>query len=166
MEDLWGINNARARRHSRTILTWREVYRGPQGQISGKQYSHLNVPHRQLGFSWAVFNCSETMKRDALLLWRSARENAINILTLTLLETMLRFFLKLFSIIKRKQLRNKTRLALQPLNPFYDYKQNLYSINKIFNQNKQKQSSGKGSEITINGTLTIPWRQKTSGATA
>ena len=59
--------------------------------------------------------CSQTFRNSGeifLLLFWTARENAVTILTLALLGTIVVFFIKTFFNIKLKQLGTKTRFAL------------------------------------------------------
>ena len=45
------------------LTTESEVNQGPQVQYSPEKKFHLNIPHRQLGFSWAVFKCFKFVKK-------------------------------------------------------------------------------------------------------
>ena len=112
-DDLQRSSRARARRHSRTIIAWTVVYLGSQDQNFHEHYFHFNIPYRQLGFSWAASKVFETVEKDTLLLLWTAREIAITIVTQTLLGTMLRFFIKLFFIIKLEQQGSCT--AVEPV---------------------------------------------------
>ena len=114
-------SRSRALRHGRSTIPRKDVYRGPQGQHSQEQYQHLNMQHRQLGFSWAVSRCFVTVNKDTLLLWWTTREIPRIITILKLLCTILRFFMILFFImnIKLKQLGAMLGFPLQSLNPLY-----------------------------------------------
>ena len=80
-----------ALRHSRTTVTGREVYLGPRGEYGHAEYFHLNLPSRQLDFSWSVLKCFENVKRETLFVWWIAREIVLSMLTSMLFGTLFRF---------------------------------------------------------------------------
>ena len=128
MEDLWRSSRARALKHSRTTVTGRDVYLGPRGEYGHAEYFHLNLPSRQLGFSWSVLKCFENVKRETLFVGWIAREIALSISTLVLFGTLFRFLYKLFFMIQLRKLGTTTRFASQPFNPFYEYNKYLAEI--------------------------------------
>ena len=139
-EELWKSCWARIWRNNRTTIAGREVYRSPQGHYSHEEKFHMNIPHRQPGSSRAVFKCFETVKKDTLLLWWTAREIAITVLTLSLLGTMLRFFVILFFITRLKQLGIHTRFTLQLSNTFYVFSQYLAEVWEMMRENTQRKN--------------------------
>ena len=141
MEDLWRSSRARALRNSRTTVTGREIYLGPRGEYGNAEYFHLNLPSRQLGFSWSVLKCFENAKRETLFVWWIAREIALSMLTLMLFGTLFRFLYKLFFMIQLKKLGTTTRFALRPFNPFYEYNKYLAEVKSLKGVHAEEEQS-------------------------
>ena len=137
LEDLMLSNQARALKHSRTTVVGREVYRGSAGNYLHENFFHLNFPDRQLGFSWGVVKCFQTVKQETLRGWWMAREIALTLLTLTLIGTLFRFVIKVFFVLRLKNLGTTARVAMQPLNPFYEYNQILMDV-KLLRDSKNR----------------------------
>ena len=158
MEDLVRSNRARSFRHSRTTVTGREVYLGSKGTYSHETLFDLNFPEHQIEFSWRVLPWFQSVKKETLFFWWIAREIAVTILTITLIGMLVRLGFKIFFIIRLKRLGTKTRFALQPLNPFYEYNKFLIDVKELKNQqprssmllNDAQNSSETKMHVTLN----------------
>ena len=85
------------------------------------------------------------------IFWWIAREIAVTVLTITLIGTLVRISFKIFFIVRLKRLGTKTRFALQPLNPFYEYNKFLSDVKAL---KKQQAGSSMLSNDTQNSSET------------
>ena len=140
MKDLWKSSRTRALKHSRTAFTGREVYFGPRGEYGHAEYCNLNLPSRQLGFSWSVLKCFEGVKWETLFVWWIAREIPLSMLTLMLFGTFFRLLYNMFFMIQPKKQGTTTRFALQLLKPIYEIISTLLK-SKILRKTMLKKSN-------------------------
>ena len=149
MDVLCRSSRAKVLKHSRTTVTGREVYSGPRREYAHANYFLLNLPSKQLGFSWSVLKCFEGVKKETLFVWWIARDIAISMFSLMLFGTFSRFVHNMFFLIELKKLGTTTTFDSQHFNPFYEYNKYLDEVIKNFKGEHAEEEQSNMDENTV-----------------